>query len=339
MLAGQGLSVSEQPAEKRTMKSEKHKLLLVLALVWLLPACGPAELGYDDEEAEQERSDQVAREAVAKTPPIHIQQTAAWQEDGWPGVDGEYHERLARCYEDQESPIVPLSEDVIDKLGHVYYEAWYQGALVTARSDTWNYNVESMAASCHFKVIHVSRIVIDDPDDGTWFIDFNDGDLNSGVGFFTPATGIRRQPIPADLEQQLTDAFRQAGVDVPTKAKDPREGVVSIAGESCFMAYGEEAKTCLWTRGEQWGLAHFIPPFPPGPAMLPMYLLGFALEYQPIGKAGYHLSTQKITVGEGFDQSVFSVPPGIKRVPAYGDEEDDTDPESDDADGESDDDE
>lgn len=321
------------------MKLEKHKLLLVLALVCLLPACGRDELGYDDEEAEQARIDQLAREAVAKTPPIHIQQTVTWQEDGSRGVAGEYRQLLASCYEDgaydaagQEAPIVPLPEDVVEKLDAAHFEAWYQGARAAARYEAWGYG-HVPGSLCEFEGIHASHMMIGDPDDGTWIID-----LNKGVGSFASG-GTRRRPI-VDVEQQMTDALRQAGFDIPDEVKDPRNGVATVAGEACYMSFRDNVKQCLWTRGEQWGLGLIAPPFSWGQASLPYYMGGFALEYQPISGPGYHLTTDLITVGESFDQSVFSVPPGIKRAPADGDEDDaDSDPESDDAAGESDDDE
>lgn len=271
-------------------------------------------------EDEDEDEDVVDYAVLADTPPIHLRQTEVNRlSNGMSLEERNYRMWVSMC-ESQGVSRVP-DEDV-SKLGRIYYEAWYQGLRMAARSDSWNFDM----TGCNFQVVRESELTIQTPD-GAWDID-----LIKQEGSFEPESRTKRYPSQPDEPEN---------VDVSSEfITIKRGGIISVAGQPCSLSTARVAAgiitSCVWTEGARWGLAS-SGPFDTGG--VDGYTSGFPLLHEVRTEAIFEdeiyissLTTDSITVGTPFDQSVFSVPAGIKRVPGYTGEDDESTVEQDDSD-------
>lgn len=281
----------------------------------------------EDEDDEEEVIDYGA---VADTPPIHLRQTVAvsMSSDGMTMLERNYRWHASVC-DAASSGGSRVSDEDVDKLGRIFYEVWYQDLRMAARGDEWGF---TGSGNCNFQVVHNSELVIQTPD-GFWDID-----LAKQEGTFNPQAVTERYPARPD---ELDDPrFNYEGI-----TGEPG-GISSVLGLPCRLMTirnpgppgtpGTTMTSCTWTEGAQWGLDSG------GPGATGMgtdgYSEGFVLQSDTRWdeaaneRLSFPLTTDSITVGTPFDQSVFSVPAGIKLVPSYTGEDDESTVEQDDSD-------
>lgn len=263
-------------------------LLLPLALA----ACsGPAQGGADGPSA-----------VADDTPPIHLQQTLIDKKGGQVPQEKLYRDALANCRQGSV-PVKPLDEDSAGKLGRTYIEAWYEGDRMTVREDRWSYDVDQM---CLFKPVHRQSLTIVDSK-GSQKID-----LDRHTGHFDPDARMHRSPqdqppAPAgdDLKAKVAAQLAQQG-HADLMAQDA--GRQTEAGQPCKRQRNALDDLCVWTGGAKWG---FGTAADAGPYAMPQPD-SIVLSARPAdGGDGQYMSTQKMTVGERFDDGVFSRPSGI----------------------------
>jgi hypothetical protein len=240
--------------------------------------------------------------AADAAPPIHLQQILLDRKDGKVPLQELYREALANCRKGSV-PVKPLDADAADKLGRDYVESWYEGGRMAVREDRWSYDVDQM---CLFRPVHKRSLSIVDGH-GSQQID-----LDRHTGHFDPGVRLDRTPQeqttpPADdkLKAAVAAQLAQQGQG-DLMAHD--DGVQTEAGQPCKRMHNATDDLCVWSGGTRWG---FDDAAGNGPYSVPQ-TSGIVLSAQPAdGGDGRYLSTQKMTVGERFDEGVFSRPSGI----------------------------
>lgn len=310
----------------------------MLGLSSLLSACVPSDPSQDEATADDEDDDDEVIDygAVADTPPIHLQQTVVMRLNGAAIIEANYRQHAEICDKLGDVGSRVSGQDV-GKLGRTFYEVWYQGLRVAVRLDRWNYEyIKKDTPGCDFRVVHVSELHTWTPD-GSW-----DVDLATGVGSFYPDSVMDRFPIDPEPEPEGMPQLSKVGDKVGDERFVTLEvvGYGSAMGQPCLIVNENNIQfagvvapvisNCMWTGGTQWGFSGSGPDGESDGGG--EYTHGISLWQRADSNVGgaEELTTELFTVGAPFDQGVFNVPPGIKRVPAYGSEDDaDTDPEPD----------
>lgn len=311
-------------------------IVTMLGLSLLLSACAPSDTSQDEVTADNQDDDDEVIDygAVADTPPIHLRQTVVMRRDGAAMIETNYRQFAEIC--DQAGSVGSrVSAQDVGKLGRTFYEVWYQGLRVAVRLDRWNYEgIKTDTGWCNFRVVHVSELHTWTPD-GSWHVD-----LATGVGSFYPDSVLERFPIEPEPEPAGMPQLSKVGDKVGDERFVTLEvgGYGSAMGQPCRIITEKNTilagliapviSVCEWTGGTQWGFSGSGPDGESDGGW--EYTQGISLWQRADSNVGgaEELTTELFTVGAPFDQGVFNVPPGIKRVPAYG-SEDDTDPEPD----------
>jgi hypothetical protein len=258
-------------------------LLLPLALI----ACAPVHAA-----------------TAAASLPIHVSQTELDLEHGRPAVEHEYRDHLAACHK-LTVPIKPLDAATVGKLGRTYHEAWYEGERTAVRSERWSFAVDGL---CGFRPVRQRWLWIAGPR-GTQSID-----LDHGTGHFDANLRVQRAApqvpkAPADdaLKAAVAAQLQQQG-QADVMAHDA--GHATLAGQPCHRVRDATEDLCIWSGGARWGFDETVPGGPFDAVL--SRLDSIVLSARPAdGGDGAYLTTQKMTVGDRFDEGVFQRPAGV----------------------------
>lgn len=243
-------------------------------------------------------------DVMAGTPPIHLEQTLLDRKDGKVPLEQLYREALATCRKGT-LPVQPLDADTVGKLGRTYVDSWYEGDRMAVREDRWSYDVDRM---CQFRPVHKRSLSIVDAHGSQQIdLDRHTGQLDPDARLDRVPPATEQAPTPADdsLKAAVAAQLAQQG-QAGLMAKDA--GRQTEAGQPCKRVHNSADDFCVWSGGAQWG---FDTAAGNGPYSVPQ-TRSIVLSAQPAdGGDGQYLSTQRMTVGERFDEGVFSRPSGI----------------------------
>lgn len=300
------------------------------ALLLLVSACAPPDSTPDERAASElddaDRDEGANEESidygkVAETPYIHLRQTVVMVGDGEPVRESLFRMVSEGCRKLVGTvPVKPLREEDVDMIGRTYYEAWYQGLRMAVRADTWDY-VDDERSPCTPTLSHESTLRIVTPE-GRWDID-----LGKGTGEFYAGPQNVRAPLSRRHDEYESAEARDDALTHDARAVRamgasdvliPKPtGTLRIAGRSCNALRHEFSEdnaiiTCQWNEGRDWGFG--FGEADPADLGLDAYDSGIQLSRRFEGVSGFGptLTTDEMTVGVPFDDSVFEVPSGIK---------------------------
>ena len=271
-----------------------------------------------------------ATNVAPETPPIHIRQEAWVVRDGAPAVRQDYEEAAAVCRKAGAAlDFTPLSSDTIAKLGHTYYDIWYQGSNMSIHSVSWGFKMgPSGTKQCHFTEVRSEREAIANAH-GAYSINLDDGTVVRD-----PAYRVVRNAAPAESQAQKTKAQNEEAAVMAELRKQGYGGIAdqaqtttsqtTIAGQPCLMTKRKDGgSTCFWSGGAKWGFKDegsiddigYISGYDPDLTHVDEVQLPGAeipLSSKPSNGVGTQLVTNQMTVDQSPETDPFKVPDGLR---------------------------
>ncbi len=304
----------------RRMKYPGSWLVLML-LCLALCACdrgAPASATAAKHASQDDAQDKDATEAPSQDGPpielpyIHVEQTEETRVHGVVVNEGSYRSAWSNCQKIPRVAKRPLPDDVVGKLGRTYYQVWYAGQRLAVRIDEWKFIIDSDSL-CEFSPVHEARLTLVTPR-GAELIDLIrhtrrfDPDMRLQRAWATRQPTKDEDALRAKVQAMLQQQGRGDIMDSPP-------GAGSEAGQPCRRVrnIGINEEACLWSGGDAWGFGD-VGSFAaaPGYGAVDLAAYRLSLRAEPLDHGdGIYLTTQRMSVGQPFDEHVFDPPSGL----------------------------